>query len=153
MDLNSSSISKSLAISLAQEWKVLQSFLFLYSKTSIVLTLNLFNSLNNSFNLVFDYGLVLISCNSASKRSKFSILKRCIQLSKEFACIILTYFSTSVSVVSKIKSDLATFLIFFLQSLEYNFSFFRIQLFTKCMYTPKIYSNQSRNCLLTGEKK
>ena len=40
MDLNASSMSESLAISLALEWKILQSFLFLWSKTNIVWTLN-----------------------------------------------------------------------------------------------------------------
>ena len=40
MDFNASSMSESLAISLALEWKILQSFLFLWSKTDIVWTLN-----------------------------------------------------------------------------------------------------------------
>ena len=36
MDLNVSSMSESLAITLVLEWKTLRSFLFLYSKTNIV---------------------------------------------------------------------------------------------------------------------
>ena len=47
MDINASSISESLAISLTLQWKILRSFLFLYTKTNIVWTLNFFNSLSN----------------------------------------------------------------------------------------------------------
>ena len=36
MDLNASSMSESLTISLALEWKILRLFLFLYSKTITV---------------------------------------------------------------------------------------------------------------------
>ena len=36
MDLNASSVSESLAVSLALEWKILRSFLLLQSKTNIV---------------------------------------------------------------------------------------------------------------------
>ena len=72
MDLNASSMSESLAISLALEWKFLQSFHFLLSKNDIVLHLNVFNSLNNSFNLFLITGLVLISGNSGSKSQHYN---------------------------------------------------------------------------------
>ena len=99
MDLNTSSMSESLAISLVHEQKILQSFLFLLSKTNIVSTLKFFSSLNNSFNMFLIIGLVLISCNSGSKIFKISILQRSLQLSEEFQS---SYFSTSSGVVRKI---------------------------------------------------
>ena len=40
MDLNTSAMSESLAISLALEWKILQLFLFLKCKTNIAWNLN-----------------------------------------------------------------------------------------------------------------
>ena len=42
MDLNTSSLSEPLAISLAVEWKILQSFDFLECKTNIDRILNFF---------------------------------------------------------------------------------------------------------------
>ena len=66
MDLNALSMSESLAISLWLEWKILQSFFFLYSKTNVVWSF--FNSLNNSVNFFMLIGFVLISCNSESKK-------------------------------------------------------------------------------------
>ena len=68
--LNASSMSESLATSFALEWKILQSFLFLYSKTNIIWTLNFLNSFKNYFNLFLIVGLVLITCNFGSKHSK-----------------------------------------------------------------------------------
>ena len=67
MDLNVSSMSESLAISLALEWKILLSILVLQSKINIVRTLNFFSSLKNYFNLFLVIDLGLISCNSGSK--------------------------------------------------------------------------------------
>ena len=64
MNLNASSMSELPATSLAQERKILQSFLFLQSKTNVISTLNLFNSFNYSFNFFIITGLVLISSNS-----------------------------------------------------------------------------------------
>ena len=54
-------------------WNGMEDFtiiFFLYSKTNIVFTLNFFNSLSNSFNLVLITGLVLFNRNSGSKRFK-----------------------------------------------------------------------------------
>ena len=53
MDLNFSSKPESRAISLALEWNILWSFLFLYSKINIDWTLKLFNS------VCFDYGFTV----------------------------------------------------------------------------------------------
>ena len=72
MDLNASSEYEKLAVSLVLEWKILWPFLFLQSKTNTVPNLNFFNSLNNPFNLFLITDLVIISCNSGSKR--FEIL-------------------------------------------------------------------------------
>ena len=78
MDLNASSKSELLAVILVLEWKILQSFLFLQYirlyKTNTIRTLNFFKSLNYYFNLFLIIVLVLISCNSGSKRLKISTL-------------------------------------------------------------------------------
>ena len=100
MDLNAPSMSELIAISLVHEWKILQKIIFFY--TNIARTSNFFNLLNNSFNMFLIIGLVLISCNSGSKRFKTIILYRCIQLSEELDCIFLAYFSTSSGAVKKI---------------------------------------------------
>ena len=70
MDLSVSSVSESLEISLVLEWKILQSFPFLYCKTNIDWTSNFFNSLNNFSNLSLIVGFVLISCYSDLERYK-----------------------------------------------------------------------------------
>ena len=64
IDLNASLMSQSLAISLVLEK--------IYINT--VLTLNLFKSLKNPFNWFLITGLVLISCNSESKRFRILTL-------------------------------------------------------------------------------
>ena len=73
--------------------------IFSYTKTNTDETLNFFNSINNSFNLFLIIGLVLISCNSGSKRFKILILQWHTQLSRDFNYIISTYFSTSSGVI------------------------------------------------------
>ena len=133
-------MSESPAISLALEWKILWSFLFLYSMTNIVWSLKFFSLLNNSFNLFLIPILVLISCNSGSKKFKISTWQRYMQLSEEFDC---TCFSTSSSVFREIWRNLATFLRFcFSFSLEYNFSFADLKYSLKFMAT-KCFTSSS----------
>ena len=103
MDLNVSSMSESLAISLALEWKILLSILVLQSKINIVRTLNFFSSLKNYFNLFLVIDLGLISCNSGSKRFKTPTLQRSTQLSEERDCMILTYFLLHRVLLEKYK--------------------------------------------------
>ena len=71
MDLNAPSLSESQAISLVLKWKILRLFLALQSISDVVWTLNFSNSFNNAFSLFLISGLVLIRCNSGSKRLLF----------------------------------------------------------------------------------
>ena len=80
MSLNASSMSESIETSLALQWTILDLFLFLYSKTNFVSTLNLFSSLNNSFN--FFYHAFSDQLQFWKKKFKISILLQCTQLSE-----------------------------------------------------------------------
>ena len=99
-------MSESRAISLALEWKI--SISSITVKTYIIWTLNIFNWLNNSFNLFLIIGLVFISCNSGSKIFKISTLHRYMKL-----CMISTYFSTSSYTIKRFSNFAKVFLLLF----------------------------------------
>ena len=86
IDLNASSMSESLAMSLLHEWKNLQSFPFLQPKNITVWTLNFLNLPNRYFNFILIAHFVSLSCNSGSNRFKISTWSSRIQLSEEFDC-------------------------------------------------------------------